>query len=52
MLFRSRRLKPDIAAIAIGLAAFVAVGPLHVPMAWAILVLAPLSVALMWGRRR
>jgi chromate transporter len=46
------RLRPNLLAIATGLAAFVSVGLLHVPMALAILVLAPLSIAMTWWQRR
>lgn len=43
-LFRNERYwAPAIAAVA-----FIAVGPLHVPLHWALLVLAPLSVAIAW----
>lgn len=48
----ARRLKPDTAAIAVGLAAFMSVGLFQVPMALAIVVLGPLSIGLVWGRRR
>jgi chromate transporter len=48
----ARRIKPDAAAIAIGLAAFAAVGVLHLPMVWALLVLGPLSIAVVWWQRR
>jgi chromate transporter len=48
----ARRLKPNLAAIAIGLAAFGSVGLLHVPMAVAIAVLGPVSIGLMWWQRR
>ena len=48
----ARRIKPNLAAIAIGLAAFVSVGVLHVPMALALLVLGPLSIAIVWWQRR
>ncbi len=48
----ARKLRPNLAAIAVGLAAFVSVGLLHVPMAWAILVLAPISIGLVWWQRR
>jgi chromate transporter len=46
------RLKPDATAIAIGLAAFASVGLLQVPMALAIAVLAPISIAALWWQRR
>jgi len=48
----ARRIKPNLAAVAIGLAAFVSVGMLHLPMALAILVLGPLSIAVVWWQRR
>ena len=48
----ARKLKPDGAAVGVGLAAFVSVGLLHVPMAWAVAVLAPISIGLVWWRRR
>ena len=48
----ARRLKPDAAAIAIGLAAFVSVGLFQAPMALAIAILGPLSIALVWRRQR
>lgn len=48
----ARRLKPNAGAIAIGLAAFVSVALLHVPMAIAIAVLGPLSIAMVWRERR
>lgn len=48
----ARRLKPDLAAVGVGLAAFVSVGLLHVPMVWAIVVLAPVSIGLVWWQRR
>ena len=48
----ARRLKPDAAAIAIGFAAFISVGLFQVPMALAIAILGPLSIALVWRRRR
>ncbi len=48
----ARKIKPNAAAIAIGLAAFVSVGLLHMPMLLAILVLGPLSIGLVWWQRR
>ena len=48
----TRKIKPNVAAIAIGLAAFVSVGLLHLPMLLAILVLGPLSIGLVWWQRR
>jgi chromate transporter len=48
----ARKIKPNAAAIAIGLAAFVSVGLLHLPMLLAILVLGPLSIGLVWWQRR
>ncbi len=48
----ARRIKPNAAAIAIGLAAFAAVGVLHLSMVWAILVLGPVSIATVWWQRR
>jgi chromate transporter len=48
----ARRIKSNIAAIAIGLAAFVSVGLFHLPMLLAILVLGPLSIACVWWQRR
>ena len=48
----ARKIRPNLAAIAIGLAAFVAVGLFHLPMLLAILVLAPLSIGLVWWQRR
>lgn len=48
----ARRLRPNAVAIAIGLAAFVSVGLLHVAMALAIAVLGPISIAVMWWQRR
>jgi chromate transporter len=48
----ARRLKPNLAAVVVGLAAFVSVGLLHVPMLWAILVIGPISIALTWWQRR
>jgi chromate transporter len=48
----ARRIKPNVAAIAIGLAAFVSVGLFHLPMLLAILVLGPLSIASVWWQRR
>jgi hypothetical protein len=48
----ARKIKPNVAAIAIGLAAFVSVGLLHLPMLLAILVLGPLSIGLVWWQRR
>lgn len=47
----ARRLKPDAAAVAVGLAAFASVGLFHVPMALAVTVLGPASIALAWRRR-
>jgi chromate transporter len=48
----ARRLKPDVAAVAVGVAAFAAVGLFHLPMALAIVVLAPISIAIVWWQRR
>jgi chromate transporter len=48
----AHKLRPDPPAIAIGLAAFAAVGLLHVPMALAIALLGPLCIALVWWQRR
>ena len=48
----ARNLRPNAAAIAVGLAAFAAVGLLHLPMVLVIAVLGPLSIALVWRRRR
>ena len=48
----ARNLRPNAAAIAVGLAAFAAVGLLHLPLALVIAVLGPLSIALVWWRRR
>ena len=48
----ARKIKPNLVAIAIGVAAFVSVGVFHVPMVWAILVLGPLSIATVWWQRR
>jgi chromate transporter len=48
----ARRLKPNIAALAIGLAAFASVSLLHIPMMLAIAVLGPVSIALVWWERR
>jgi len=48
----ARRLKPNVTAVAVGLAAFSSVGLLHVPMALAIAVLGPISIALVWRERR
>jgi chromate transporter len=48
----ARRLKPNLAAIAVGLAAFVSVGIFHLPMLLAVLVLGPLSIACVWWQRR
>ena len=48
----ARKLKPNAAAIFIGLAAFVSVGLLQVPMALAIVVLGPMSIGLVWWQRR
>jgi hypothetical protein len=31
--------------------AFIAVGPLHFPLQWILLVLAPIGIALAWVRR-
>jgi chromate transporter len=46
------KLKPDLISIAVGLAAFVSVGLLHLPMALAIAVLAPISIFIVWRRQR
>jgi chromate transporter len=48
----ARRIAPSAAAVAVGFAAFAAVGLLHVPMALAIAVLGPISIALAWRERR
>jgi len=48
----ARRLKPNVTAVAVGLAAFASVGLLHVPMALAIAVLGPINIALVWRQRR
>lgn len=48
----ARKLKFNAAAIVVGLAAFVSVGMLHVPMAWAIAVLGPISIAIVWWQKR
>jgi chromate transporter len=48
----ARKIKPNMVAVAIGVAAFVSVGVFHVPMVWAILVLGPLSIATVWWQRR
>lgn len=48
----ARNLKPNAMEIAIGIVAFLAVGVFRVPMVLAIGILAPLSVALVWRRRR
>jgi len=48
----ARRLKPNLTAVAVGLAAFSSVGLLQVPMALAIAVLGPISIALVWRERR
>jgi chromate transporter len=48
----ARRLRPNASAIAVGLAAFISVGLLHVPMALAIAMLGPVSIALVWRERR
>jgi chromate transporter len=48
----ARRLKPNLPAIGIGLAAFGSVGLLHVPMVLAIAVLGPISIGLVWWQRR
>lgn len=48
----ARRLKPGVSAIAVGLAAFVSVGVLHMPMALALLILGPLSIGIVWWQRR
>lgn len=48
----ARRLKPDASAIGVGLAAFASVGLLHVPMALAVAVLGPISIAIVWYQRR
>lgn len=47
-----RKLRPNGPAVAVGLAAFAAVGVLHLPLALVIAVLGPLSIALAWWRRR
>lgn len=46
------RLRLEAAPIAIGLIAFVSVGLLRLPMGYAILVLAPISIGFSWRRRR
>ncbi len=48
----ARKLKPDVPAIAIGLAAFISVGLFQAPMALAMAILGPLSIFLVWWRRR
>jgi len=48
----ARRLKPGATAIVIGLAAFVSVGLLKISMALAIVILGPLSIAIVWWERR
>jgi chromate transporter len=48
----ARKIQPNPAAIAIGLAAFVSVGLLQMPMLLAILVLGPVSIAAVWWQRR
>jgi chromate transporter len=48
----ARKLRPDAASIAVGLAAFVSAGVLHVPMVWAIPVLGAASIFLVWRQRR
>jgi chromate transporter len=48
----ARKLKPDMSAIAIGLAAFISVGLFQAPMALAIAVLGPISIAFVWRLRR
>ena len=48
----ARRLKPGAPAIVIGLAAFVSVGLFAIPMALSIVVLGPLSIAIVWRERR
>ena len=48
----ARRLKPNLTAVAVGLAAFSSVGLLQVPMALAIAALGPISIALVWRERR
>ena len=48
----ARRLKPNVTAVAVGLAAFSSVGLLQVPMALAIAALGPISIALVWRERR
>jgi chromate transporter len=48
----ARRLKPNVGGIGIGLSAFVSVGLFHVPMALAIAILGPLSIAMVWRERR
>jgi chromate transporter len=48
----ARRLKPNLPAIAVGLAAFGSVGLLHVPMVLAIAVLGPISIGLVWWQQR
>ena len=48
----TRKLRPNAAAIAIGLASFVSVGVFHMPMALAIAVLGPLGIGLVWWQRR
>jgi chromate transporter len=48
----ARRLQPDATALVVGLAAFASVGLLHVPMALAVAVLGPISIALAWRKRR
>ena len=48
----TRKIRPNMAAIAIGLAAFASVGLLQMPMLLALLVLGPASVAAVWWKRR
>jgi chromate transporter len=48
----ARKLRPSAGAIGIGLAAFVSVGLFHCPMVWAILVLGPISIGMVWRQRR
>ncbi len=48
----ARRLKPGLAAILIGLAAFLAAGILHWPLVWIVLGLAPVSLVLTFRETR
>ncbi len=46
------KIKPNARAVVVGLAAFVSVGLLKVPMALAIAILGPISIAAVWWERR